>query len=155
MDPPQPLTLTISRGLVRVLSVIPIVVVTTMLSLIFYWPFWFIGLICSLIAVLSIIACRLAYHMNNKKLVIDEHGITAEGFQVSWDEVESCEYEYIALNLQRRRMLIITTKNDVQYAENLHSYGYDKYELARAIDEHAGRKIFKLEESLLQERYEW
>ncbi len=158
MEKPQPLTLTISRGLVRVLIVIPIVVVTTILSLIFYCPFWFIVLICSLIAVLTIIACRLAYHMNNKKLVIDEHGITAKDFQVSWDEVTSCKYEYyIHRTLDRYRILIINTKTKGarRYEEKLNGYGYNKYELARAIDENAGRKIFKLKKSLLQERHEW
>ncbi len=157
MEKPQPLTLTISRGLVRVLIVIPIVVVTTILSLIFYCPFWFIVLICSLIAVLTIIACRLAYHMNNKKLVIDEHGITAKDFQVSWDEVTSCKYEYyIHRTLDRYRILIINTKTKGarRYEEKLNGYGYNKYELARAIDENAGRKIFKLKKSLLQERHE-
>lgn len=155
MEQPQSLTLTISRGLVRVLIVIPIVVVPTMLSLIFYWPCWFIVLICSLIAVLTIIACRLAYHINNKKLVIDEHGITTQKFQVSWDEVRSCEYLYSTGRLDRGRMLIInTTTRGMQYVEHLHSYGYDKHKLAHAIDEYAGRKIFKLKKSLLQERHE-
>jgi hypothetical protein len=96
--------------------------------------------------------------MNNKKLVIDEHGITAKDFQVSWDEVTSCKYEYyIHRTLDRYRILIINTKTKGarRYEEKLNGYGYNKYELARAIEENAGRKIFKLKKSLLQERHEW
>ena len=155
MEQPKPLTLTISRRFVCTLIIIPIVAVVIAGSFIFPFPTAKTIVVSILIILMVIVGCRFMFNMKNKKLVIDERGIIAKDFQVSWDEVRSCEYLYSTGRLDRGRMLIInTTTKGMQYVEHLHSYGYDKHKLAHAIDEYAGRKIFKLKKSLLQERHE-
>lgn len=161
MEQPKPLTLTISRRLVCTLIIIPIVAVVIAGSFIFPFPTAKTIVVSILIILMVIVGCRFMFNMKNKKLVIDERGIIAKDFQVSWGEVTSCKYEYSITLIRgipdRQRILIINTKTKGarRYKEKLNGYGYNKYELARAIDENAGRKIFKLKKSLLQERHEW